>query len=273
MMKRSWSTMVIGLVLVLMGGLFLLQNIGWLPEIGLQIWSGIFLGAGLVFLIMFLVTGMRQWGWLFPASIMAGLAAVILITETRFGGARSGELAGATFMASVSLPFWLVFLFDMQKNRWALIPGWVTAVLTGIILMANQVQGEILGAAVLLSVALPFLVVYLLDKQRTWALIPAGILFALGLISFLAGVFEIANLDERFIAAMSYLVLALPFVVLWTMRDRLRSDWAKYPAVGLLVLSLLSLFLGDRMGIVWAVMLMLVGGWLLLSAMRPKLKG
>src|SRR5690606_41960036 len=50
--------------------------------------------------------------------------------------------------------------------------------------------GDIVGAYVMFAIALPFLYVYLRNRENWWALIPGGIMLTIG-VGLLAGAFEI----------------------------------------------------------------------------------
>lgn len=316
-MKNKRSNLIWGIALILFGGVYLLENLGLIPEFVPTVWGVIFAGASLVFLVIYLTSGWREWGWLFPVFIPAGLAAVIFLGESGV----AGLWIGALFMASIAAPFWLVFLID-RENWWALIPGWVLTVLTAVILFSENMAGETLGGLVMIGIGLPFLIVFLANRSHWWALIPAVILIGIGLTLFsniraeewmgmivllviglpfffvfyrrpeqwwaiipasvmttlgfivlLSSLIETETWGPRLIACVLFLGMAAPFAFLWLRRDRYPTSWAKYPASGLLAMSLLALFFGQNMDWVWAVALILAGIWLLVrNIYRPKLK-
>ena len=317
-MKQKRNNLIWGIALILFGGVYLLENLGLIPEFAPTVWGVVFAGVSLVCLVIYLTSGWREWGWLFPLFIFAGLAAVIFLGEAGI----EGLWIGALFMAAMALPFWLVFLID-RENWWALIPGWVFAVLTAVILLSDSIAGETLGALVMLGIGLPFLIVFLVNRSHWWALIPAfilcgiglallvnfksdewigmvillviglpfffvyfnnpkqwwavipaGIMTTLGIIVPLSGLIESETWGPRLIAGVLFLGMAVPFAFLWLRRDRYPTSWARYPALGLLVLGLLALLFGPDMEWIWAVALILTGGWLLVrNARQPKLKG
>lgn len=267
-MKHKRSNLIWGIVLILFGGLFLVQNLGWLPEFAPLVWGAIFAGASVLFLVVYLTSGWHKWGWLFPIFIAAGLAAVIFLGESGF----DGEWIGALFMASIALPFWLVFLID-RGNWWALIPGWVLSVLTAVILLSESAAEEILGTLVMFGIALPFWIVYWRSPKQWWAAIPAGIMTTIGIIVMMSSLVESTSWGPRLIAAVLFLGFAAPFAFLWLRRDQYPTRWAMYPALGLVAMGLLALLVGPNMDWVWAVALILIGSWLLLRGIeRPKLK-
>ena len=191
-MKMRISNLFLGLVLILAGGLFLAQNLGWLPVFGPLTWVFALSGLSLMFFGVFLTRGMQQWGWLFPAFISAGTAITIWLAET---GVDAAWVA-APVLLGVALPFLCVYIVD-RSNWWALIPAWVMLVIAGVVGLAERAPGELVATLILWGIGLPFLVVFLSDRSHWWALIPGGILAAIGAALWIGGpamdVLEIAG--------------------------------------------------------------------------------
>ncbi len=76
---------------------------------------------------------------------------------------------------------------------------------------------------VLFSVALPFLVVFLINRNNRWALIPASILAGVGLIPVLA-----VRLNGELMAAAILFLISLPYFVVYFWSAR--NWWALIPA-------------------------------------------
>ncbi len=85
-MKRIDPSIVGGLLLILTGGLFLLQKMGILDNVGDVFWGAKFLAAGALFLFMFF-TG--SWWAVIPGCVLAGIGALILLPDSLevYGGA------------------------------------------------------------------------------------------------------------------------------------------------------------------------------------------
>jgi len=232
-MKTKYVNLVWGLLLIVGGGLFLADNLGYLnlDILSPMVWTGIFGAASLVFLALYLASGVQKWGLLFPASISAGIALTIyLATATNANAA-----VGAPVLLSIAVPFAVAFALDTRRHWWALIPAWVMAVLTLITLVVDRVSGELIGSLFMFAVALPFLAVYLYNRTRRWALIPAFAISAVAVIPLLANRFT-----GELIGAYVTLMIAVPFfiVYLWSPKNW----WALIPAgfmgsiaIGLLV--------------------------------------
>jgi hypothetical protein len=93
-----------------------------------------------------------------------------------------GDWAGAVFLGCIGLAFWLVYL-RRQDQWWAIIPG-------GVLLTLSLVAGlDFLSGwsdvLFFLGMGLTFSLVALLPHKSyntRWAFIPAGVLFALGIL-------------------------------------------------------------------------------------------
>ncbi len=218
-MKARSLNLVWGVILILAGGLFLAQNMGYLEELPLNTWVIIFSVLSLLFFATYFINGVKEWGWLFPAFIFAGLALTMAMTTQ---GVESGAV-GAPVLIGVGLPFVVVYFLNRQENWWALIPAWVLTMVAVLILISDRVPGELIGAFVMLAIGLPFLVVYLINREHWWALIPGGIMVALAAVILLS-----TRASGQFVAPLIMFAIALPFFVIY-----LRSSenwWALIPA-------------------------------------------
>lgn len=154
------------------------------------------------------------------------------------------------FLPELSPPVWMLitgglsvlffityFLSGLQSWGW-LFPAFIFGgtALT-IFLGTTGINNSLVAAPILLSVALPFLVVYLLNRQEHWwALIPAWVMLAITGLIFLG---DSANSD--LIGAFFMFAVALPFLVVF-ISDRQRW-WALIPGLimaGIGVVVLLS---------------------------------
>lgn len=320
-MKEKRSSLFWGLFLLILGGFFLAFNMEVIPELSLNVWAILLSIMALGFLTGYLVSGVHNWGILFPAAGCGAGAMAIWLSEAH----AAGELIGGLLMLIVSFPFWVGFLLNRRENWWALIPGWATAATGVVVLLSNRLAGEWVGALVLFAVGLPFLVVFAIRREHWWALIPGGITTAVGLIVLVsaavqdellaslilvviglpflvvylanrtqnwwglipAGVlFSIAialfwaNVDVteevrgRYLAGTLLAGIAATFGVLWLLRHHHPTEWAKYPAaiVGL-VAALTFVLVEPFTNLAGPIVLIIMGLWLLLRALRPKLKG
>jgi hypothetical protein len=178
----SWRA-IAGLLLVIAGVLLLLQTLNIVSFLWDAIWAVLLIGGGVCFLLAFL--GNRSYWWAaIPGMTLLGLGGLvglsILGLDTFFGGSM--------FLALTSAGFWLVYL-RARENWWAVIPGGVLLTLAAIAGLDEFVPWMETSGLFFLGLALTFALVYLLPTpsgRMSWALIPAGALFLLGLIITLA---------------------------------------------------------------------------------------
>ena len=215
----KWTNIIWGLVLIFGGALFLAQNLGIVVSASTIFWMGVFAALCALFLVSYFTSGVQHWGWLFPASIFGATA--ITIGLTRIG--VESNLVAVPILLSVALPFIVAFALDPHNRWWALIPSWVIVAITIITFVADKVSGEFIATIVLYSVALPFLVVFLVDRSKRWALIPAFVLAGVGLIPILA-----LSLTGEFMAAFIMFMISLPYFVVYFWSAR--NWWAIIPA-------------------------------------------
>jgi len=103
-----------------------------------------------------------------------------------------------------------------------------------------------------------FALVYLSDRDQWWALIPAGALLTVGMVS---------ALPEEWRGGTLFLGLAATFAVVALAAPPAggRMSWAWFPATALAVLGALRLTgVDDLAGLLWPVALIVVGLFLLL---------
>jgi len=268
-MSDKRTSLFWGLVLLLAGAFFLLVTTDVLPALTAQTWAILFTVAAVVLLIGYLLTGWRRWYYLFPGAVSAAAAALLWLLE----GGVNGSAAAGLFMVIISVPFWIGYLIDARVNRWALIPGWVVAAIGVVVLLEPALSDNMFVSLILLAIASPFLIVFLLDRRQWWALIPAYILGVIGLI------FLVTGEDSDLLPVLIVLAIALPFFVVFLL-DR-RHWWALIPAGVLAVTSLFLLVAIGSRGSDWgsspviigiALALIVVGFWLLLRTLRPRTK-
>jgi hypothetical protein len=175
-MKRIDPSIVGGLILILAGGLFLMQKMGILDNVGDIFWGAVFLAVGALFLFTFF-TG--SWWAVIPGCVLAGIGALILLPDSL------EAYGGALFLGSISLAFWLVFATAPRERWWALIPAGVLTTLAVVTFLPDLIGGTATGSIFFFGMALTFLLVALLAGMR-WAYYPAVALAVIGVLTTLA---------------------------------------------------------------------------------------
>jgi len=162
-----------------------------------------------------------------------------------------------------------VFLYAYFSDRtqwWTLIPG--TSLLGFMVLvLASQFIPDFehirSGGIFLGNVALSFWVVYLVNREAWWAVIPAGVLTTLTAIVFLDSV--AADFDW-----LLFIGLGLTFALVGILpTSHGRMTWAFIPAGILLLVGLLTASrLAPLINYIWPVALILLGGYFILRNLR-----
>lgn len=183
-MKSNRSYILVGILLVVIGFLFLLQNFGVFGGLENLIWTILFGAGGVAFLGVFL-SNQEHWWAIIPGFTLLGLAFLIGFGE------YMGAWGGALFLGAIGLSFWVIYLLR-RDFWWAIIPGGALMTLALVAGLSGVVQdddGMAIGGILFLGFALTFLLVYLAPTPQgrmRWSLIPAGILGVMGVLFLLS---------------------------------------------------------------------------------------
>lgn len=304
-----------GLLLIVGGALGLAQQMGYIGELSPE--EGIygFAAISLIALLMYALSGWREWGWLFPTGVFGGLA----ITTALATNDVSSAAVGSPLFFGLLIPVGAAYLTDRARNWWALIPGGLMLFLALTTLLVDTTRGEWIGSlflfmiglsffmiylnnrarnwallvayimgvlsiapamasggelaayygsVFLLAVALPFFLLYFRAETNWWAIIPAGVMTLLAIIAGLAVAGQIQNAAQGGYAN-AFLMggLAITFAVVWVRHAR---PWAKIVTIVLAALAVGSALFVSYTEIVWPVAIILLGGYLLFTALRPQ---
>ncbi len=194
-MKIMTNRVTWGLLLIAFGALFLLQNLGLLPESGM-LWAIVFGSVGVVFLIYFL-TGRQRWWAAIPGFGFLGIGGTVLLSDVLSGNIPS-EWVGAFFLGMLATGFFVVYL-RLREHWWPVIPSGALYTISAIILLTGpdrEPDASRISLALFGGLALTFLLLAILPAacgRARWAIWPAtGLLIA----AFFAGAsaFDLLNL-------------------------------------------------------------------------------
>ena len=149
-----------------------------------QIKLGFFAVTSAAFFLTYVLDGVRKWLWLFPALICAALAVTIGMETNGMGGS---SLTAVPLFASLTLPFYVGFALN-RKHWGLLIPANLLAAMTILLAIEDHVQGPYITALAIYAAGLPFVVIYLYDRSKRWALISTVILAAVGTMSLVSAI-------------------------------------------------------------------------------------
>lgn len=182
-MTDSAKRIFAGIALILVGGLFLVQQIFHLPfHLGGVLVAATFVLAGAIFLYV-LATRRENWWAAIPGFVLLGLGALIAVGE--FFPAFGGTFGGTLFLGFIGLAFLVVYLLH-REFWWAVIPAGVMFTLA-LVAWVAQYNGFASGATFFLGLAATFAVLGLMPigRDEKWPWIPAGICAVLGTLLML----------------------------------------------------------------------------------------
>lgn len=180
---------------------------------------------------------------------------------------------GGLFWSVAFLLGGLMFLSVFMGNRamwWALIPGFTLlgiGLQIGLSIIAPSVADILGGSIVLGAIALSFVVIYLVDRDFWWAVVPAGVLFTLALIA------SLDSLEQSFIdtGGLLFLGMGLTFAIVALLPTRQgKMTWAWIPAGILLFMGLtIGIFTNFEgyLNYIWPAVLIVAGGYLIVRTM------
>lgn len=161
-----------------------------------------------------------------------------------------------------ALVFLYVFFSRPRAQWWAAIPGFTLLGLATIVFIDNFGPAffqSLTGSIFMGSIAVGFVMVYLVDQSMWWALIPAG---ALTTIALTAGLEDVDGLDS---GGVFFMGLGLTFLVLGLLTQRTAEPqaWAFIPAAILLAFGVLIGTNFSSFGLLWPFVLIAGGGYLI----------
>ncbi len=201
------------------------------------------------------------WGLL----LIAG--GVLFLLES-LGVVAVGDIVWPILIGIASLVFLYIFLTAPQSNWWAAIPGFVLLGLTGTIALEEfaPVVGEAWGGSLFLGgISLAFWVIYLINTEYWWAVIPGGVLLTLAVVAGLSEVLEGVEMGGIF-----FFGLGLTFAVLaFLPTPEGRMKWPLVPAGVLLVMGVLvTAAAAQVINYLWPALMILGGLYLLYRVLR-----
>lgn len=198
--------------------------------------------------------------------ILAGLLALVsLWFEVRLAGLFWGLLLTLGGLAFLGV------MLSRREAWWAAFPAFPLLGVGALVLLgslAPQATRYLGGVLVLGSIGVGFLVVYLQRREFWWAIIPAGTLFTLAVVSMADAVLPANSGGWIFFAGLGLTFLAL---YLLPGPGGTRMTWPLYPAAILLVFAALLFVGATALGrYLWPLALILIGLFLVYRALRPR---
>jgi hypothetical protein len=188
-MSKPRDSVIWGVILLVVGGGFLVWNLGMLASIQVTAaWTlmAFFALLGLAFVFSYL-NQRTDWWRLIPAFTWFSVAAVIFLSAR---GVATTWVA-VVLLAGIALAFLVIYASDREERWWALIPFGSMAVMVVVILLGARPEAatELLGAVLFGGMGLVFFLIYALARERRrfgWALAPATTLGIMALVALAA---------------------------------------------------------------------------------------
>jgi hypothetical protein len=196
------------------------------------------------------------------------IGGVLFLLQSLFGIQLGGLFWSIVFVLGGL--FFLSVFFANRANWWAIIPGFT---LIGI--SATIVTGELFpslagtrgGSFVLGAIGLSFLVIYLLNREFWWAIIPSGVLLTLAIVISLESLLT----DTGFVS-LFFLGMALTFAIVALVPNpegRMQWPWIPAGILGLMGI-IFGAFSGEFMVYLVPLALILGGGILIFQTLRRR---
>ncbi len=181
-MENKRIRLVAGVLLVAVGVLVLLQNLH-IVRSGLSLlWSLCFLAAGAIFTYLHFRDRTNWWA-IIPGFTLLGIGGLILLG---WALPAIGDTLGTFLLLGAMGASFFVIYAHRREHWWPIIPGGVLVTVAISTLLEGLFRPAFdAGSLVLIGLGVTFLLVYLLSpstKRMTWALYPAGILAAIGVL-------------------------------------------------------------------------------------------
>ena len=181
-MKRFDMRIVFGLVLIVAGGMFLLQNLGIFYGGLTLLWAVLLGGAGLTSLYVYSINRDNWWALIPGFTLTAiGLSVALDVILPSLGRI----LGGGIIVGGIGLSFWMVY-FARRAFWWAIIPAGILSSVA-VVTVLDQIfpRGQTDGIVVI-GIGLTFLLLGVLpgyENRLRWAFIPGGILTLIGILT------------------------------------------------------------------------------------------
>jgi hypothetical protein len=168
----------------------------------------------------------EEWWTLTTAWVFLSIALILLLIHLNPLFVLVVPMA---ILLAVAVPFMAMAAINPAR-WWGYIPAYALTALAGLLgLTAVGLTLEMLGALALLLTALPLWFLYIRDRSRNWALVPAGVisLIAVGLLV----IFALAGMSAGpGSTVVVHGALAVAAFALWMALRRF--DWALWLAIG-----------------------------------------
>ena len=162
-MNRKPAYFVGALLLIGIGIVLLLQNLGILAGTSELVFGLLFVAGGAVFAAAFVGNRTPNWWAIIPGLVLAAIGILI------WAGPNVGSWGGSLVLGAIGLAFLIVYLSNRQF-WWAIIPAGIMLTLTILVgltdLLPGLENGSTFATLFFLGIGLTFLAVYFLPTAE-----------------------------------------------------------------------------------------------------------
>jgi hypothetical protein len=211
---------------------------------------------------------MRKFDYRLLMGLLLIVAGAMFLLEALDLIVIGGWLWGLAFLVAAAA--FIYVYFTNREHWWPLIPGCTLAGIGLTILTSELIpaMGEFGGFFVLAGIGLSFLLIYLTRRDYWWALIPAGTLLTLALVTVADRFFT----DDVGVPGVLFLGLGITFAMLAlipTARGRMKWPWI--PAIVLGLMGVLMIGAGlENAGIALGLVMVAVGVYFILRTVKAR---
>ena len=177
-----------------------------------------------------------------------------------------GNVVWVVVMGGASLYFFTQFAKSRLQSLWLMLGIVFLSIAASNIVALFDINNWVPDAILFAGIGLGFTSFYVIDKLNWWSILPAGLVFSLGLIRVL----EQTSPDTE-TNGILFLGLGITFLILFALPTKYsRLSWTLIPGVALLGIGFLNNFSGssDITGYVGPGLLVLSGIIVLIFALR-----
>ena len=200
-----------------------------------------------------------------PRLIFGGLllfGGLLALLDTMGVIGNAGGIFWGLIWGAVGVYFIYLLMVDRSRNWWAAFPGFAFLGMAISSFLPDSLDG--LGGLVFFAVlSIAFWWVYFTDATRWWAIIPAGVLLTLGVVSALD---EFMTFDT---GGFLFIGLGLTFALVAILPGGGQRSWAFIPAVILMIFGALLMPSFGLAAYVTPALLILLGGFFLFRFFKP----
>ena len=225
-------------------------------ELSVWAWIGVLAASGVgVFVVYF--SDRSEWWPLIPAYVLLVISGMLTLIELNV---LQDPFVATYVLSAIALPFLFVYFQD-RDAWWPLIPAYVMLSIAFMIPLVelNLMRDAFVATYVLGTIALPFIIIYVRDRQNWWALIPAYTLLSIGIM---VGVMESGILSDLLIPAYVMFTIAIPFLYVYLRNPK---EWWPLIPGGIMGLIGLGFLLSERSTRLVAPILIILAGIVIIT--------